>query len=314
MKNYYRKIQALFTYSIILRNICMILLLGIIIIGIRAWSGDFVLDNIRISERIMHYFYFYSVLGYLCINIRIAYLYIMGENQDKGNGEQLTTEQISKNIVILIVCIVVCGITMWHEGAGRVVSWIDLQNGLIAWSLIIYAGEAIAGHIHFDYKNKLSSEDKIRQDSFYIPKLLEKIEDEQLKDYIAHELYTYAVRARFYKYGYYICSITALVAPTIVVIINSRFSESDSGKLSVSIFSGIATIASGMLGIVKFKETWTRYRYNCEILKSEIAAYINNKGDYEDAWEKEELFYERINSIINGEISDWRKLRQENNS
>lgn len=317
MKNFFRKIQILFVWSVILRNICLILLMGVIIIGIRLWGRDLSLDQIQGFDAIIHYLYFISVLGYLCINIRILYLQAI-ERKRKDQGTESKDEQLGKkivkNIVVLIICILVCVAITLLEGTSKVVDWIVLQNGLIVWCIVIYVGEAIVEHMCSGYKNGVIHENEIRKDLFYIPKLLEKIENDKVGDYIAHELYTYAFRARFYKYGYYICSITALVAPTIVVVLNSGFSETDLTKLGVSIFSGIAAISSGMLGIVKFKESWTRYRYNCEMLKAEIAVYINNSGEYEKTDKKEELFFQNINVIINGEITDWKKLRQENNS
>lgn len=317
MKNYYQKIQGLFAWSVILRNICLILLMGIIIIGIRVWGGDLSLDQIQGFDVIIHYLYFISVLGYLCINIRILYLQVIERTRKAQGTESKDGQSFGKiliNFFVLILCILACVAIILFEGDSKVVDWIVLQNGLIVWCIVIYVGEALTEHMCSGYKNGFMHENEIRKDLFYIPKLLEKVGDDKVKDYIAHELYTYAVRARFYKYGYYICSITALVAPTIVVILNSGFSETDLTKLGVSIFSGIAAISSGMLGIVKFKESWTRYRYNCEILKTEIAVYINDSGEYEKTDKKEELFFQNINAIINGEITDWKKLRQENNS
>lgn len=311
------RVQNFITCSIILRNICLTLLAGFIIIGIRALCGEFDLDHMHILDIIIHYLYFISVLGYLCINIRIIFLYAK-ECKDRKKGikdeNQMAFKRIAGNVVILILCIVSCIIIMWREGSDRVVDWIVLQYGLIAWIAVIYVWQSIITRLGLKGKNSPSGDDEIRADSFYIPKLLGKIENDKLKDQIAHELYTYAVRAKFYKYGYYICSITALVSPTIVVILNSVSSETVIVKLGVSIFSGIAAIASGMLGIVKFKESWTRYRYNCEILKAEVAAYINRQGDYENSDGREQLFYKNVKAIINEEIYDWKKLRQENDS
>lgn len=317
MKKCFRNMNGLCICSIVLRNICLILLVGIIIIGIRALYGDFDLSQMHILDIIIHYLYFICVLGYLCINSRLIYLYVKEykkKTQNTVDENQPEVNQLIYNIIILAICLGGCGIIMWREDGNKVVNWIFLQYGLIAWCIVIYVGEIIAKHICFDYKNHVSNESKIREDSLYIPKLLEKIEDDKLKNYIAHALYTYAVRARFYKYGYYICSITALVAPTIVVILNSGFGESVLTKLGVSIFSGIATVASGMLGIVKFKESWTRYRYHCELLKGEVAAYINKQGPYENADKIKQTFYEHVNKIFNDEVCDWKKLRQENNS
>lgn len=319
MEDQSNKLHNFIAGSIVLRNICNILLLVFIIIGIRALCGNFDLNQMHILDIIIHYVYFISVLGFLCIDIRVIWLHFeingcKGKTQSTGNDSHIICKQISINSIALVICIIVGVVIMSCERTDKVVDWVVLQYGLLAWIAVIYVGENVGGYIGFHHKKKMAGDKDIRHDSYYIPKLLEKIEDDKLKNYIAHELYTYAVRARFYKYGYYICSVTALVAPTIVVVLNTGVIETTLTKFGVSVFSGISAIASGMLGIVKFKESWTRYRYNCEMLKTEVAAYINGQGVYVSADKREQTFYERVNAIINEEILDWRKLRQENDS
>lgn len=137
--------------------------------------------------------------------------------------------------------------------------------------------------------------------------------DEGMKHYLTHELYTYAGRARFYKYCHYVFSIISLSVPALAIVVNNWGNGIPKGERMVSVLAAVATIATGITGIVKFKESWIRYRSYCEILKREVMEYVNNLSDYADdsLGEKEKLdaFYGKIKKRIEKEEQEWKDLR-----
>lgn len=159
----------------------------------------------------------------------------------------------------------------------------------------------------------------IKDDETYIPYILNNLNDNLLAAIIGHELYTYATRARFYKRAYYISAFITLIAPAVVIILNNVFDESDLQlKMWISILSGLATIASGVAGIVKFKESWIRYRSNCEKVKHELAYYVGECGIYsgkdnkkkskERKKDKRKKLIENVYKHAKAEQGDWNKL------
>lgn len=150
-------------------------------------------------------------------------------------------------------------------------------------------------------------------DLVYITQLLEQIKDEGIRKYLAHELYTYATRATFYKRCHYIFALISLGAPAMATAFNTISNGNESSKIIVSILSLIATVSTGITGIVKFRESWIRYRSYCEILKREVTEYVNCMGDYvDDSIDKNERlisFYERLQERIECEEAEWKELR-----
>lgn len=151
----------------------------------------------------------------------------------------------------------------------------------------------------------------IKDDEYFIPFILSKLEDELLQAIVGHELYTYAVRAQFYKTCFYISEFITLIAPTIVVVLNGVFEQTNiTIRIFVSVFSGLASVASGIAGIVKFKESWVRYRSNCEAVKHELAHYVAKCPPYAHKKQKKNKvkLIQRIYVIARKEEVDWNKL------
>lgn len=165
------------------------------------------------------------------------------------------------------------------------------------------------------YRNQKKSSDEIdkfiKDDEFFIPFILSKLEDETMKAIVGHELYTYAARARFYRKCFYISEFITLIAPAIVIVLNNAFQEHNiTIRILVSVFSGLASVASGIAGIVKFKESWIRYRSNCEAVKHELVHYVSKCPPYDHKKQKKNKakLIQRIYVIARKEEVDWNKL------
>lgn len=154
---------------------------------------------------------------------------------------------------------------------------------------------------------------KMSNEYAYIASLIERTKDEDIKKYVAHELYHYAKRAKFNKRCYYIFSIISLIAPAIALVVNNSFEAEFFSKVCVSTLSAVATISTGVNGLVKFKETWIRYRSYCEILKRELTEYVSNLGEYSNEQlgekDKKELFYKKMKENVQEEEKEWKTMR-----
>lgn len=235
--------------------------------------------DINIKEVKKSYTWRGMIISSMCLTEWIIAVYIL-----KG---KLTIAYVQYVLLAALLSVILSKAVIWAIGNG----WQERSMGL-----------------------KRDTAKSLRKDPVYISELLEKIEDEMLRKYVAHELYTYAGRARFYKRCYYIFSILALCAPAIAAVVNSTFNENSENKLLISVLSTVATIATGIAGIVKFRESWVRYRSNCEIMKRETTEYVMRTGDYKDKTNTEEeakvLFCSNLREQIEREEKDWADLRK----
>lgn len=297
------------TISRICLFICTILATQLLIVISRNYLMPENSISMNLQDSIIEYGFVFFLIGFVCSCIRKWYIrciYISRFNLEKMEKKD------GVDIIIFVLGIIIFCVHLFVCGANDINKWITMQIALIIWPLLL---GVIAFVIRYLYLGEVVSdiEDvaQIRNDKEYIPQLLKNIQDKELEKYVAHELYTYALRAKFYKKGYYICSIITLVAPSIVVVINSFAISELVQQIGVALFSAMATIASGLLGIVKFKESWVRYRYNCEGLKHEISRYVNENGEYsgKSVDEKNKILFTKVNQMVVVEANDWKGLR-----
>lgn len=161
-----------------------------------------------------------------------------------------------------------------------------------------------------DTNNKPKITDKIEEDDVYIRKLLESIEDGVLEDRVAHELYTYARRAKIYKRFYIVCFVISISMPTVAAAL--QFMDGTVWKVIVVMLMGSVTISTGFISGLKIREKWEHYRCYCETMKQEIFCCLMGIGEaYKDRGdeEREKLLAERLEEMIDKEAEAWRKIR-----
>ena len=72
---------------------------------------------------------------------------------------------------------------------------------------------------------------KYRKDYHFLNIMLGEIDNDRMQMRLAHELYTYAGRARFYKYCYNISQISILMIPVLIILFQSmEWEASDIAK------------------------------------------------------------------------------------
>ena len=150
--------------------------------------------------------------------------------------------------------------------------------------------------------------DKIEEDDVYIRKLLGSIEDGVLEDRVAHELYTYARRAKFYKWFYTVCFGISISIPAVAAAL--QFMDGTVWKVIVVMLMGSVTISTGLIKGLKVREKWEHYRCHCETAKHEIFCCLMGLTPYDrDKAEREKLLAERLEEMIVNETGEWRVIR-----
>ena len=68
------------------------------------------------------------------------------------------------------------------------------------------------------------------------------------------------------------------------------------------------TIMIKLMDLEEYHKRWTDFRVNCEALEHERFMYLTRTGEYDgDEDEAFEKFVDRIESIINNEVQQWKK-------
>lgn len=76
-------------------------------------------------------------------------------------------------------------------------------------------------------------------------------------------------------------------------------------KWPTIILSTIVAVGIAVLKYCKFEEHWHNYRTTCETLKKEKHYYDAEIRDYEDCDKPEELFVDRVESLISQAHTKW---------
>ena len=137
--------------------------------------------------------------------------------------------------------------------------------------------------------------------------MLNGIKSEELKNWIAHELYTYAERAHLYKKLYWGCFLFCLGLPIITAAL--QFGEGIIFRIMVVILLGSVTAVTGMTNGMKLREKWEHYRKYCEEMKSEVSCCRNRVGKYKSILNPEEVLAEEIKEMIKKEAGEWQKIK-----
>lgn len=148
---------------------------------------------------------------------------------------------------------------------------------------------------------------KLKDDEKYISELLSAIKREELKMWIAHNLYTYSERAHWHKCMYWFCYLYCLWVPLLAAAF--QVSENSVLKSILVILMGSVTIATGMTNGMKLREKWEHYRKYCEETKREISCCLNGLEIYKNNENPEILLGQRIDKLFQEEAQEWHKIK-----
>ncbi len=198
------------------------------------------------------------------------------------------------------------GILYLKYGAGK-----ELLNAAFA-ACLLQAGGYLCEHKNPKPSWKAwEAEFRWKEDSVYVPALLDAIENDLLKKRSAHMLYTYVYGAQKYKKRYYLFTWLTVVLPALVVFFNSfERGQNPAMRAAVSLCSLAVAVVSGISGSVKARESWVRYRKYCEWVKRELFLYSMAKEEG-NVQEKEKKLAEKLEQIYKQEGVNWGELRED---
>lgn len=123
-----------------------------------------------------------------------------------------------------------------------------------------------------------------------------------------HQLEWLNGKAKLYKVVYAFGSGTVIVFSAIIPVL---IQVSDKTRCLASVLSIIVAIIGGLLSRFAPYRLWQQYRITAETLVAEFWSYKSHVGDYKSAVDADELFAERVQSILKAEHADWIRLHSE---
>lgn len=156
-------------------------------------------------------------------------------------------------------------------------------------------------------EDKIKQLKTLRDDEKYIFELINDVQNEKLKKRIAHELYTYATRAKKYKYLFKGCMMIGLFFPVFASAL--QMCQSDAAGVAAVLLMGVVTAATGLTNGLKYREKWEHYRMYCEEMKREIIYCQCEIGKYENTDEPEKLLAQELEKMTGKETNEWEKIK-----
>lgn len=143
--------------------------------------------------------------------------------------------------------------------------------------------------------------------------LCEKIENKDFQKRIRNSFEYYIRNANFYKYFGMILSILGIILPALATALTAC----DSSKKCIAWVTFAATVASGILAFLKCSDKQETYRKAAENMKAELVAYATEQGAYKndgmESFDKDEILFKRIESIIQSGYDKIAELNKDSN-
>lgn len=114
---------------------------------------------------------------------------------------------------------------------------------------------------------------------------------------------------RFYIWGHGTMIVFSSIVPVLIQIsINTKCIWVG---IVASILSVCVAIIGGLLSRFAPYKLWQQYRMTAETLVAEFWSYKTRLGAYKEIGDADELFAERVQTILKAEHEDWIKLHSE---
>ena len=142
----------------------------------------------------------------------------------------------------------------------------------------------------------------------YIGRLINAINDQNIKDQVSNALEWYVIKAARYRMLEYILNGVTLVVPAILVLLNKCVENDCMAGQLITAISG--TFAASAKVFSKLHDKRVCYRRAAEEIKNEAVLYIHQTGIYE-VENRNVIFAERINVIRKRENSSWMEIEDD---
>ena len=116
------------------------------------------------------------------------------------------------------------------------------------------------------------------------------------------------------KRWYHILSIAIAALPIAVVLVNIFWGnriwrDFNFSRITVTVLNLVVTGCALMLGLKRYQERWTDYRYALERILSECSLFAFNASPYQNIEDEDLLarFVSKIEATINYEVGRWQR-------
>lgn len=123
----------------------------------------------------------------------------------------------------------------------------------------------------------------------------------------------YSSKATFNKqwYHYFQTAILGLSAvTTLTIAVGMYFQDNSWIRLVALTITATVTVLAGLLKVYRFQEQWIEYRDTAETLKKEKYLYKARIGEYAKADSPEQMFVDRVETLISRQNTLWVERRQ----
>ena len=128
--------------------------------------------------------------------------------------------------------------------------------------------------------------------------LCEKIKNEDFQKRVKNSFEYYIEHANRYKFWGMVLSILGIALPALATALTAC----DVNKACIAWITAAATVTSGIFAYLKCSDKQETYRKAAENMKAELVAYAAEQGAYKndgtESFDKDEILFERIESII----------------
>lgn len=117
-----------------------------------------------------------------------------------------------------------------------------------------------------------------------------------------------AYNQKMYKRLIAATTIISALIPVVTMLVDMDFSIIF--KIIIVVLSSSVTVLTGISSVFNYKELWTQYRHNCEMLKSILHRYYTKVGEFSSGTEQErfERLVESCERYFTVEFDKWHSL------
>jgi hypothetical protein len=131
--------------------------------------------------------------------------------------------------------------------------------------------------------------------------------EQYLKERVMDQIKWYSKKADHNKrMNYWAKSLVIVFAAFIPVLTQVDF-DPEWKNLSLAVLGALIAITSGISGLLKFDEKWTKYRAAGETLKHELFLVKTLTGPYEGVERPLGVLVNRVETLLGEENSMWRE-------
>lgn len=131
--------------------------------------------------------------------------------------------------------------------------------------------------------------------------------EKYMKERVDDQIVWHDKKGVWNKWAYVVFSVIAIVG-SITAGITVHYC-----KIIATILSAMVAVSVGLNNLFKFQKKWMLYRATSELLKSEKMKFEVKAGEYGNI-DREKLFFEKIESILNNTNQNWLQFFNSDNN